>query len=95
MAPSLQQLVSQVVQERFRGVAIDRVEVMPDVDHDGDPVLRITVVFDAEIEDVDVDELVGWVRHLRPKLLERGEEAFPITRFMTKRDYDSLRHEAA
>lgn len=95
MAASLQQLVSQVVKERFHGVAIDRVEVMPDVDHDGDPVLRITVVFDAEIEDVDVDELVALARHLRPKLIERGEQAFPMTSFMTKRDYDDLRHEAA
>jgi len=95
MAVSLEEIVSQVVRERLAEAEIDSVRVEADQDSDGDPILRITVVFASEIAELESRKLAGLMRHMRPKLEERKEAGFPIFRFLSKRDSDRLRHEAA
>jgi hypothetical protein len=95
MAGTLEEIVSQTVRERFPDAKIDSIKVDADKDSDGDPILRITVVFDSEIADVQSRKLAGLARHMRPRLEERKEAGFPIFRFMTKRDSERLRHAAA
>lgn len=95
MANALDDAIAAVVRERFADALIDSVTVEADEDSDGDPILRITVVFESEIADLETHRLTGLARHVRPSLIERREAGFPIFRFMTKRDSDRLRHEAA
>jgi hypothetical protein len=95
MTSAIEDVVLGTVKERFGEAVIDSVSATPGVDHDGDPIVRVTVVFNAEINDLEVRELTGLGRRLRPRLAEQGETGFPIMRFLTKRDWDRLRHEAA
>jgi len=95
MANSLEEIVSGIVRERFADAIIDSIAVEADEDNDGDPILRITVVFASEIANIESHKLAGLARHLRPKLTERKESGFPIFRFISKRDNDRLTHEAA
>lgn len=95
MASDLEKIIAKIVGERFPDAIIDSISVDPDQDSDGEPILWITVVFDSEISELGSHEMAGLPRHLRPSLLKRQENAFPIFRFMTKRDRDRLRHEAA
>ncbi|MBV9839950.1 MAG: hypothetical protein JOY99_00185 [Sphingomonadaceae bacterium] len=95
MAASLEDIVSGIVKERFTDAKIDSISIEPDSDSDGDPILRITVVFDSDVSGLESSKLAGLVRHVRPKLRERGDTGFPIFRFLSKRDNDRLRHAAA
>lgn len=95
MAQTLEEVISGIVKERFADAVIDSITVMADVDSDGDPILRVTVVFDSEIAKIEPSKLAGLARHVRPKIMERNDAAFPIFRFMSKRDNERLRHAAA
>lgn len=95
MAKSLEDIISGIVKERFADSTIDSIAVEADVDSDGEPILRVTVVFDSEIAKLEPSRLTGLVRHVKPRIMERKDGAFPIFRFMSKRDSDRLRHEAA
>ncbi|HEX2763053.1 MAG TPA: hypothetical protein VHM92_04285 [Allosphingosinicella sp.] len=95
MAVSLEEIVSEIVRQRLTDAEIDSIKVEADSDSDGDPILRITIVFDSEIAKLESSKLAGLARHMRPKLQERKEAGFPIFRFLSKRDSDRLRHAAA
>lgn len=95
MDDDLQAIVSQLVRERFPDAAIDTVTVVADEDSDGDPILRVTVVFESEIADLEARQLASLTRHVRPKLREHNDHRFPIFRFLSKRDNDRLAHAAA
>lgn len=95
MAQSLADVISGVVKERFGDAEIDSIKVVPDLDSDGDRILRITVVFASELAAMESHKLAGIARHIRPSLEAREERGFPIFRFVSKRDNDRLRHEAA
>ncbi len=95
MAQSLEDVISGIVKARFADAEIDSIEVKPDLDSDDEPILRITVVFASEMAALESHKLAGLARHVRPTLEERKESRFPIFRFISKRDNDRLRHEAA
>jgi hypothetical protein len=95
MTTGLEQVISDIVKERFADAVVDSIVVEPDLDSDGDPVLWITVVFASEIAELESHRLAGLVRHVRPRLIEQKEAGFPIFRFMSKRDNDRLKREAA
>ena len=52
-------------------------------DHDGDPILNITVVFQAEDDELDPEKVVGLALQLRKTLLDMQVERFPIPSYMT------------
>lgn len=95
MAQSLEDVISGIVKARFADAEIEDITYESDFDSDGDPILRITVVFASELAAVDPHKLAGLVRQVRPSLNERREARFPIFRFVSKRDNDRMRHEAA
>ena len=78
-------LIERVVRERFSGVTIQSVTVMKDADDDDDAVFLVTVVFDQK-GPLDPQKTAGLARHVRHKLLERKENAFPIISFVSKSD---------
>lgn len=91
----IKELVSEIVRGEFENAKIESIDVTEDVDSDGDPILRITVVFDPSGDGLDSQKMVGLVRHLRPKLAENNIVSFPLVRFVSKADADKLKRAAA
>lgn len=87
-------LIEETVRERFPDVKIDSVGVAEGVDFDGGSILRIRIVFDHK-GPLDGGKTSGIVRHLRHRLAERGEEAFPIVTFLSRPDAAGMKAEAA
>jgi hypothetical protein len=95
MKRDIAEIIEAVVRERLAGVAIDRVQINEETDYDGDAVFRILVVFDNNKAPLDSHKTSGIVRHIRHKLLERQETAFPIFAFVSKSDAAGIKTEAA
>jgi len=89
---AIDDIVTSVIRERLSGVTIESIEVEPDVGIDGDPILRITVVFpDAEGPELDPEKLVTIPRHLRSELKKLDVDRFPILSFISRGDAKKLK----
>ena len=86
----VEKAVGEVVRRSFGAIGVVDVEVVEDLDHDGDPILRVRVVFDAEVEDLDPSELLETTRHLRSRLRELEVESFPVTSFISRKDFEGM-----
>ena len=86
---ALGQLLKGIISKRLTDVKIISVGVERDVDSDGDDILNVTVVFDAEC-DLDAARVAGLIRHLRPPLHKRGENGFPIISFISEKEAGGL-----
>jgi hypothetical protein len=64
-------------------------------DHDNDPIVRVTIIFDKSKSGLDVDESVSISRYLVQALVAAGSEAFPIPRFIEKSEAGDIQPEAA
>jgi hypothetical protein len=95
MTKTLEEIVSTVVKERIDSVDVHSVTVTPQEDTDGDPILVVTVVLSSDLSKFESRKLLGLARHVRSKIVEQSESAFPIFRFMSKSDSERLRHAAA
>jgi hypothetical protein len=87
---ALNSALEKVVRTQFADAAIHAVDIVPDQDSDGDPILRITVVYETSYK-LDMEKAVGLVRHMRDVLEDKHEEAFPLISFRSKSDHDKLR----
>jgi len=79
-------LVGAVIRRQFSDAVIHAVAVKPDVDHDGDDILRVTVVVQDGIERLDPKKVLDTSGDLWAELGDAGIESFPIVRYMTKAD---------
>lgn len=79
-------VIEQTLAADFNAVKITKIKVHKDVDLDGDDVLRVDVVFEGAPKDLDVRKLSSVVRHIRPKLSEIGELAFPVLSFISNEE---------
>jgi hypothetical protein len=95
MGNFLETIISGIIKERFPAAAIEAVTVETGTDSDGEPVLRIRIVIDADIGKLEPHRLAGLARHIRSKLSEYQERAFPIIRTISKQDNECLKREAA
>ena len=80
------EVIETVVRERFDGAPIEAVRVEAEIDYDGVPVVRVTVIFDAKKGSLDAHKTAGITRHIRHRLLAEDEDAFPIFAFVSKSD---------
>jgi hypothetical protein len=87
----LSKVVDRLVKEQFPGAVLEEVKFDMDQDADGDPILRIVLVFESA-GSLDPAAAAGFARHLRPKL--KGD-AFPLIRFMNVSDYRKQQSAAA
>ena len=78
-------ILEQVIGENFPGVDIVSINAERAVGSVGDDVLEVTVVFRAA-SDLDAAQVAGLVRHLRPRLMEGGEDMFPIMSFISEKE---------
>lgn len=90
VSDDVQTVVRDVITEQLDGVRIVRVYTKRDQETEGDGFLRVTVVVDSPASAFNVKRLSGLVRHLRPKLAEHKERAFPLISFMSKADAKAL-----
>ena len=79
-------VVRQVLEEHLASAKIVDLLVKEGKDADGDPILDITVVFEAEDDRLDPDQVLGLIRHLRRPLNEIGSDLFPILWFKTREE---------
>jgi len=85
---SIKRIVTETLKRDFDRIRILNIEIHEDVDSDGDDVLRIDVIFQGAPQNLNAKKLSGVVRHLRPKLDEIHESAFPLLSFISKADRD-------
>ena len=82
----IEKVISDVLQNDFRNVKILDVRVLKDIDSDGDNILQVDVIFEGQAKDLEPQVLAGAVRHVRPKLFDIGEEAFPLFSYISQKD---------
>ena len=92
---SIKKAVTDTLSGQFKKVRILDVRIHEDVDFDMGEVLRIHVIFEGTPKDLDARKLSGAIRHLRPKLEEINEFAFPLLSFISKADADRNRRASA
>jgi hypothetical protein len=85
------QMIEEVVRQRFADALIHDVRVSQEHDSDGDALFRVTVVFERKgAQLLDAHKTAGIARHIRHRLLEEDEDAFPIVTFVSKSDAAGL-----
>lgn len=90
---ALNSAIEKVVRTQFADAAISAVHVTEDSDYDGDPILRVVVVFETSVRP-DLMKASGLARHIWPALEENGSHAFPVISFRSKADQARLREAA-
>ena len=72
----------------------DPIKVIPAVDEygdgDGEPYLRIMIVFDGDQKALDPRWTSGLIRRIRPTLIEAGVEGSPSPSFVEKSEWPRL-----
>lgn len=86
--------IKAVTNERFPDGGIVSVRVLRDKDFEGDPILRITIVFDPA-NPLDSKRTVSLIRHLRSRLAEIGEISFPVISYISKAEIGKRKPAAA
>lgn len=80
-------IVEPIVRARIRSGKVVDVLLRRDLDHDGDPVILVDVIFDNPQERLDPKETVSLNRYVRKELLDRDIEDFPIFSFTSESDW--------
>ena len=94
MTPAVEQMVQDLVRAEFPDADIQEVAFEEATDADGDPILKVTVVF-ATAREIDTRKASGLVRHVWPRLRAVDEARFPLFRLMSSADAKRLKTAAA
>ena len=89
----LNSAIDKVVRAQFADAAINAVHVTEDYDSDGDPILRVIVVFETSVRP-DLAKAGGLARHIWPALENNSSNAFPVISFRSKADQAKFREAA-
>ena len=89
---AVEKIVEEIARETI-GSEILSVHAVSDLDHYGDEIYRIKVVFEPSVEGglLDSDKTTGLVRRILPKLSEKGAEGFPILSYISVSDYEDYK----
>lgn len=87
--------IKKLLAARMPGAAIYAVKVEESEDFDGDPILEITVIFDAA-SPLQAGKVAGVVRHIRSEILDQSDREFgyPVMSYISKKDAEKLGIEA-
>lgn len=83
---TLENELLKILSKDFEGVKLIKVNLTPDVDFDGDEILRVEVVFDGAPKDLNPGLLTRAIRSVRPKLADFDMFAFPSMSFVSAKD---------
>lgn len=93
---TIETIVCGVIRERFGDVRIAKIDAKPGFDEDGDQVWYVKVVLEnSDVNRIDARRASGVVRHLLPKMVEAGDNGFPILSFIAKSELGKHSPEAA
>ena len=81
--------IRHVIEERLAPTQIVDVEAEEDVDHDGDEIVRVRIIFAAESGRPKAEDVIGLTGLVREPLLESHIDRFPILTFMTSEERDA------
>ncbi len=85
----LKSVLLRVIKEHLSPANVLSVDVVADNDHDGDPILRVVIVFEVEGDRLDPRQIKSLGRHLREPLEKINEERFPVFSFKTLSEQSS------
>ncbi len=94
-AHQIESIVSGPLRDQLASVDIVSLSVREDVDHDGDPILRIKVTFKDDGKQLQASKVKGLIRHLRTALALQNEARFPVLSFQVENEPDGEPSEAA
>ena len=83
---NIDKIVKQVVQNQLAPARIVNLTVMEAEDVDGDPILRIEVVFKAAGDRLDPEKVLGLGPRLPKRLHKANADRFPVFSFMTSEE---------
>lgn len=87
---ALNDAIEHVVRAEFGDSAIELVRVFPEIDDEGDEILKVAVVLTSPAK-FDPVKAKGLTRHLFPALKDSAMRAsFPLVSFFSKSDYARL-----
>jgi hypothetical protein len=92
---AIQRAIEEIVRRRLSTERISAVDVTSDYDGDGDPVLRITVVFKAAPSSRDAQKMIRLLADIRARLREARPDSFPLVNFVSKNEAAKLQLAAA
>ncbi len=83
-------IVARDLAKRFspEEFTFDPIIVKHDLDHDGDEILRIKIIFDGDQNNLDPSWTVGIVGRIYPELEAIPGAAYPITSFIEKSEWE-------
>jgi hypothetical protein len=85
----LNDAIEHIVRAEFGDSAIEAVHVFPEIDDEGDEILRVAIVLTSTAK-FDPVKAKGLARHIFPALKESARRAFPLVSFFSKSDYARL-----
>jgi hypothetical protein len=91
----IRDLLWPIVERELGGPRIVALNIRPELDRDGDPVLFITVVFDDRKKDIRPKSIAGMVRKVRPTMLKAGETSFPVFTYVGRSELGKIKPDAA
>jgi hypothetical protein len=91
----IEEIVRDTLTAEFQKIQFSDVQVREELDSDGDRILHVYVIFEGAPKHADIRKLSGAVRHVRPKLTEAGETAFPLFSFLSRDDVGAGKFEPA
>lgn len=92
---NVEDVIRAVVKQQLEGVNISKISLSFDTDEDGDDIVWVKVIFDDRSKPLDSHRTLGLVRHLRPRMAELGETAFPVLSYIAKSELGRNSPEAA
>ena len=88
LSPELVEKLRARIENHMTGLRITNFQALPDHDHDGDPILRLQIVYDEAAGEPLAAHTSTLARHLRPLLIDADlPDTFPILRFLSARDF--------
>lgn len=85
-AESRNKALKRILQDELKPAKIVSLKSEKAEDHDGDPIIRIRVVYEAENNRLDPNKTLGLSRILSNKLRETFEKSYPVFYFLTKEE---------
>ena len=92
---NVKKAIESVVEDRFPGGEIVSIRLREDLDHEGDPILRVDLIVRESGKVLNPKRTVGMTGDLRRRLAEIGITSFPVLSFISKSEAGKLRSEAA
>ena len=80
LKPEITALIEETVRELMTPFGLRQVTSRADIDHDGDPVIRVEAHYDLNDEPIDIDVMARLALHLPDRLREINESRFPHIR---------------